>query len=302
MTGMQGRIAVVTGAGRGIGREHALFLGAAGAKIVVNDLGGLRDGGGQRTSSPADDVVAEIKAAGGEAVANYDDVADEQGARQLIATAIDAYGGLDALVNNAGILRDKVLVNLEADDWDTVVKVNLRGTYLPLREAARYWRQQSKAGTEVVARVVNTSSESGVFANAGQANYAAAKAGVAALTQVAAKELKRYGVGVNAILPRARTRLTEDVLGSHGQPKPGQFDRWDPANVSPFVGYLSSPEAEFTGEVFVVGGATVQRVRPWELDADWILKGDGQWTVEGLARAVSDAGSPMKPRDTGGIR
>jgi NAD(P)-dependent dehydrogenase (short-subunit alcohol dehydrogenase family) len=292
MSAMQDRIVIVTGAGRGLGRDHALFLAASGSKVVVNDLGGGRDGTGQQTPSPADEVVAEIIAAGGEAVANYDDVADEKGATNLVQTAIQTFGGLDALVNNAGILRDKVLVNLGAADWDLVLSVNLRGTYLPLREAARFWRQQTKVGDQVAGRVVNTSSESGVFANAGQANYAAAKAGVAALTQVAAKELTRYGVRVNAILPRARTRLTEDILGPDSVPKPGEFDWWEPANVSPFVGYLCTDQVDFTGEVFVVGGSTVQRARPWELDGEWILTGDGRWTIETLADAVAVAGSP----------
>ncbi|GLZ15965.1 putative short-chain dehydrogenase/reductase [Actinomadura sp. NBRC 104425] len=285
-------VAVVTGAGRGIGREHALLLASEGAAVVVNDLGGAPDGTGAE-SAPAEQVAAEIRAAGGRAVANTDDVADSVGAQRIIDTALSEFGRLDIVVNNAGILRDRVLVNISDEDWDLVVRVNLRGTFLVTRAAGRYWREQSKAGRQVSASVINTSSESGVFGNPGQANYAAAKAGVASLTQVAAKELGRYGVRVNAILPQARTRLTEGAFGDALAAKEGAFDRWDPANVSPFVAYLAGPSCQITGEVFIAGGSRVQRVRPWERDPDWKLQTEGRWTVAGLEKAVADAGVPQ---------
>ncbi|PWI10423.1 short-chain dehydrogenase [Streptomyces sp. NWU339] len=285
-------VAVVTGAGRGIGREHALLLAAEGAKVVVNDLGGAQDGTGSENTL-AEQVVAEIKAAGGEAVANADDVADASGAENIIRTAVREFGRLDIVVNNAGILRDRVLVNLTDDDWDLVVRVNLRGTFLVTRAAGNHWRARSKAGEQVQASVINTSSESGVFGNPGQANYAAAKAAVASLTQVASKELARYGVRVNAILPQARTRLTESAFGDALAAKDGGFDRWDPANVSPFVAYLAGPTCGITGEVFVVGGSRVQRVKPWERDREWKLQTEGRWTVADLDKAVAEAGIPQ---------
>ncbi|MGQ0464153.1 MAG: SDR family oxidoreductase [Sporichthyaceae bacterium] len=288
---LNGRVAIVTGAGRGIGREHALLLAAEGAQVVVNDLGGAADGTGGATG-PAEEVAAEIRAAGGQAVSNADDVASSEGAQRLVDQAIEAFGRLDIVVNNAGILRDRVMVNLTDEDWDLVVRVNLRGTFAVTRAAGNYWREQSKAGNPVSASVVNTSSESGVFGNPGQANYAAAKAAVASFTQVAAKELGRYGVRVNAITPQARTRMTE-VFGDALAAKEGAFDRFNPANVSPFVVYLASPDCEITGEVFIVGGSRVQRIKPWEKDRDWKLDTEGRWTVEDLAKAVADAGIPQ---------
>ncbi|MDO3402756.1 SDR family oxidoreductase [Mycolicibacterium neoaurum] len=288
---LEGKTIIVTGAGRGIGREHALLFAREGANVVVNDLGGAQDGSGAATG-PAQGVVDEIVAAGGKAVANGDDVADATGAARIVAAAVDTFGSLHGVVNNAGILRDRVLVNIDDDDWDLVVRVNLRGTFLVTREAARYWREQSKAGAEVSGSVVNTSSESGVFGNPGQANYAAAKAAIASLTQVSSKELARYGVRVNAILPQARTRLTEGAFGDALAAKEGEFDRMNPANVSPFVGYLLSSASELTGEVFLVGGSRVQRIAPWMKDPNWKLMGEGQWTLDGLAKAVAEAGAP----------
>lgn len=288
---LDGRTVIVTGAGRGIGREHALLFAQEGASVVVNDLGGAQDGSGA-ASGPAQDVVDEIVAAGGRAVANSSDVADADGAKSIVATALDAFGRIDGLVNNAGILRDRVLVNIEDDDWDLVVRVNLRGSFLMTREVGRYWREQSKAGADVSGAVVNTSSESGVFGNPGQANYAAAKAAIASLTQVASKELQRYDVRVNAILPQARTRLTEGAFGDALAAKEGEFDRMDPANVSPFVGYLLSPVCPLTGEVFLVGGSRVQRIAPWTKDPNWKLMTEGRWTVSDLEKAVANAGVP----------
>jgi NAD(P)-dependent dehydrogenase (short-subunit alcohol dehydrogenase family) len=291
MGSLDGAVAIVTGAGRGLGREHALLLADEGARIVVNDLGGGIDGTGA-AASPAEEVAAEIRSRGGEAVANGDDVSNSDGAQRIVDTALGSFGRLDVVINNAGILRDGMLVNLDEDAWDIVVRVNLKGTFLVTRSAARYWRAESKDGRPVRAAVVNTSSESGVFGNPGQANYAAAKAAVASLTQVGAKELGRYGVRVNAILPQARTRLTESAFGDALSGKDGEFDRWDPANVSPMVVYLASGECELTGEVFLVGGSRVQRVKGWEKDADWKLQTTGRWTVPELAKAVRDVGIP----------
>jgi len=288
---LDGKTVIVTGAGRGIGREHALLFAREGASVLVNDLGGAPDGSGA-AAAPAQEVVDEITAAGGRAVANGDDVADSAGAQRIVATALESFGRIDGLVNNAGILRDRVLVNIDDADWDLVIRVNLRGTFVMTREVGRYWREQSKAGADVSASVVSTSSESGVFGNPGQANYAAAKAAVASLTQVASKELQRYGVRVNAILPQARTRLTEGAFGDALAAKEGEFDRMDPANVSPFVGYLLSSACPLTGEVFLVGGSRVQRIQPWAKDPDWKLMTDGRWTVEGLEKAVANAGVP----------
>lgn len=292
MGSLDGAVAVVTGAGRGIGREHARLLVSEGARVVVNDLGGAHDGTGA-AAGPAHEVVSEIRDAGGYAVANEDDVADAAGAQRIIDTAVDTFGRLDAVVNNAGVLRDHVLVNLSDEDWDVVGQVNLRGTFFVTRAAARHWRQLSKSGHTVRASVVNTSSESGVFGNPGQANYAAAKAGVASLTQVAAKELNRYGIRVNAILPQARTRLTAAAFGDALTAGDGAFDRWDPANVAPFVAYLAGPACEISGEVFLVGGSRVQRVKPWERDPEWKLLCDGRWSVAALEEAVERIGAPQ---------
>ena len=282
---LEGKVAIVTGAGRGIGREHALLLARCGARVVVNDVGGSPEGiGGERR--PADDVVGEIEAAGGEAVANFDDISSWEGGEAIVQQALDTFGDLDVLVNNAGILRDRTIVKMPEEDWDTVVRVHLRGHFVPLHFAARYWRDQTKAGADRHRAVVNTSSESTLLANPGQANYAAAKAGIASLTTVAAKELARYGVRVNGILPRARTRLTEEFL-EHEVPEPGAFDRLAPANVAPFVAHLASDRCPWTGELFVVGGGTIQRVVPWHLDADHqVVRTDRPWTVDDVAEVA----------------
>ncbi|MGH9193339.1 MAG: SDR family NAD(P)-dependent oxidoreductase, partial [Acidimicrobiales bacterium] len=204
------RVAIVTGAGRGIGREHALLLAAQGARVVVNDLGGAMDGTGSDTG-PAHDVVEEITTQGGQAVASTDDVGDFAGAEKLVGTAIDAFGRLDVLINNAGILRDRMLINMSEAEWDAVIRVHLKGTFGPSHFAANHWRERSKAGDEIDARIVNTSSPSGIYGNVGQTNYGAAKAGIAAFTIIAAKELARYGVTVNAVAPAALTRMTADL-------------------------------------------------------------------------------------------
>src|SRR5262245_2093549 len=257
-----GRVVIVTGSGRGIGREHALAYAAEGAKVVVNDLGGdMRGEGG--SLSPAQEVVEEIKGMGGEAVADGENVADFAGAGRLVQRAIDTFGRLDTLVNNAGILRDRMLTNMEESEWDAVINVHLKGTFGPTRHAAGYWRDQSKAGNPVAGRIVNTSSPSGVFGNAGQTNYGAAKAGIAAFTIICGLELGRYGVCANAIAPVARTRMTED-LGMGPAPEGAKFDTPDPANISPVVVWLGSNENEnVTGRVFLVDGDRVSVAEGW---------------------------------------
>ncbi len=260
-----GRVAIVTGAGRGIGRGHALELARQGAHVVVNDLGSSVGGDGADTG-PAQAVVDEIEAAGGVAVANTDDVADWDGAKRLVDQAVEVFGRLDVLVNNAGILRDRMLFNMSEEEWDSVIRVHLKGTFAPMRWAAAYWRAEAKAERPVDARIVNTSSTSGLFANPGQANYGAAKSGIASMTQIAAKELARHGVTANAIAPGARTRMTENLMGGAGRAAPPEGD-WDPRaadNVAPLVTWLASAEsAGITGQVFLVGGGRIGVATPW---------------------------------------
>ena len=279
MPSLDGKVAIVTGAGRGIGREHALALAEAGAKVVVNDLGGSLAGEGT-DATPAQSVVNEIVAAGGEAVASYDDVSDFAAAEHMIRRAIDRYDRLDILVNNAGILRDRMLVNMIEDEWDAVIAVHLKGHFGPTRHAAAYWREQSKGGAEVRGRVINTSSPSGVFGNVGQANYGAAKAAIAGLTLIAAQELHRYGVTVNCIAPNARTRMTEETFGDLPPPEEG-FDPLDPANMAPVVVALAADEAQdITGQCFFVWGGSVNVLRPW--DAGELFTADGRWDADEL--------------------
>jgi NAD(P)-dependent dehydrogenase (short-subunit alcohol dehydrogenase family) len=286
MGALDGRVAIITGAARGLGREHALLFAQEGAKVVVNDLGGDMHGEGG-DPSPAMEVVDEIKAMGGDAVVNGANVADWEGARELVQQAIDTYGDLHVLVNNAGILRDRVVVNMTEQEWDSVVAVHLKGHFAPTHFAAAYWREQTKAGKEVQASIIHTSSTSGIFANPGQANYGAAKTGIATLSQICAKELVRYGVRSNAICPGARTRLTEATpgLGDRVQAPAEGFDLWDPANVSPFVAYLATADCPFTGETFLVQGGRVQRAQSWT-PAERIEK-DDRWTVAELVVAAS---------------
>ena len=227
----EGRVVIVTGAGRGIGREHALGFAATGAKVVVNDLGGDMTGSGADVH-PAQETVAMIKEMGVDAIVNGDNVADFAGAGRLVQQAIDTFGRLDVLVNNAGILRDRVIINMTEAEWDAVIAVHLKGTFGPTRHAAAYWRDQSKAGTQPDARVINTTSPSGIFGNVGQTNYGAAKAGIASFSLIAGAELGRYGVTVNAIAPVARTRMTEN-LGMTKPDDPTKFDALDPANITP---------------------------------------------------------------------
>ncbi|MGA5133736.1 SDR family oxidoreductase [Streptomyces olivoreticuli] len=258
-----GRVAVVTGAGRGLGRAHALALAAEGARVVVNDLGVGRGGEGG-SADPARHVADEITALGGEAVAHHGDIATDEGAASLVATALDTYGRLDALVNNAGFLRDRMLVNLGEDEWDAVVRVHLKGHFLPLRHAAAHWRAETKSGRRPQARVVNTTSGAGLLGSVGQANYAAAKAGIVALTLVAAAELARYGVQANAVAPAARTRMTEGVFAESMAAPAAGFDAMAPANVSPLVVWLASPASVgVTGRVFEAEGGRITVMKGW---------------------------------------
>ena len=259
----EGRVAVVTGAGRGLGRAHAMALAAGGARVVVNDVGGGVDGTGA-SSGPAEAVVEEIIGAGGSAVASTHDCADWNGARQVVQAAIDAFGRLDILVANAGILRDRMLVNMTADDWDGVMRVHLRGTFCTAHWAAVHWRERSKAGEAVDARLICTSSAAGLYGNIGQANYATAKAGLVAFATVAAAELGRYGVTANAIAPAARTRMTEDLFPNAMNPPEQGFDAMAPENVSPLVVWLASRESKgVTGRVFEVMGGRLGVAEGW---------------------------------------
>jgi NAD(P)-dependent dehydrogenase (short-subunit alcohol dehydrogenase family) len=279
MPSLEGKVAIVTGAGRGIGREHALALAQAGAKVVVNDLGGSLAGEGT-DATPAQSVVNEIVAAGGEAVASYDDVSDFGAAEHMIERAIDRYGRLDILVNNAGILRDRMLVNMTEEEWDAVIAVHLKGHFGPTRHAAAHWRERAKAGETLRARVINTSSPSGVFGNVGQANYGAAKAAIAGFTLIAAQELQRYGVTVNCIAPNARTRMTEETFGDLPPPEDG-FDPLDPANMAPLVVALAADEAQdITGQCFFVWGGSINVLRPW--DAGELFAADSRWDADEL--------------------
>ncbi len=295
MGALDGKVAIVTGAGRGIGRGEALLLASEGAKVVVNDLGGAREGEGA-DKTPAQEVADEIVAGGGEAVANYDDVASWPGAESLVGQAVDTFGELDILVNNAGILRDGMSFNLSEEDWDSVIRVHLKGHFAPSRFAAVYWRDKSKAGEPVAGRIINTSSESGLFGNAGQSNYAAAKAGIASMTIVFARELQKYSVTVNAMAPRARTRLTETVAGADQlmAAKEGEFDAWDPDNMAPLIGFLASDAAaDVSGQVFVMWGDRVYLMRGWSLTNE-LAAGGKPWTVEDLIAHKAELFAPAE--------
>jgi NAD(P)-dependent dehydrogenase (short-subunit alcohol dehydrogenase family) len=255
------RVCIVTGAGRGIGREHALMLAAHGAKVVVNDLGAAADGTGA-DKSPAQQVVDEIRAAGGEAIANGDDVSDFEAARRMIDQALTSFGRLDVVVNNAGILRDRMLVNMSEAEWDAVIKVHLKGTFGPARWAAAHWREEQKAGRPVDARIVNTTSVSGIYGNPGQTNYGAAKMGIAAFTIIAARELRRYGITVNAVAPGALTRLTEPLQQREltKEQRAAMSPRW----IAPIVTWLASKESrDITGRVFEASGRILAVAESW---------------------------------------
>ena len=281
-----GRVVVVTGAGNGLGRAHALAFAAEGAKVVVNDIGTSREGEGS-SAGPAQQVVDEIRAAGGEAVANTDDIADWEGAGRLMQTAVESFGGLDVLVNNAGFLRDRMLTTMSVDEWDAVIRVHLRGHFCTLRQAAGWWRDQSKAGNAVDARVVNTSSGAGLMGSVGQGNYSAAKAGIVGLTLVAAAEMARYGVTVNAIAPAARTRMTEVAMPDMMKAPESGFDAMAPDNVSPLVVWLGSTESrDVTGRVFEVEGGIVSVADGWQHGPR--VDKQAQWSPSELGPVVRD--------------
>ncbi len=278
MPSLRGKAAIVTGAGRGIGRAHALALAAAGASVVVNDLGAALSGEGSDVS-PAEEVAQEIRATGGAAVANGENVADYAAAGRLVAQAIDQFGRLDILVNNAGILRDRMLVNMSEAEWDAVIDVHLKGHFCPTQHAAAYWRERAKAGDELHARVINTASPSGVFGNIGQANYGAAKAGIAGFTIIVAQELHRYGVTVNCVAPNARTRMTEETFEMSAPA--GGWDPLDPANMSVVVVALCADDAQqITGQVFHVWGGAVNALRGWS--AGELFDAPTGWTSDAL--------------------
>src|SRR6202022_559288 len=289
---VDGRVVVVTGAGRGIGRPAALSFAAQGARVVVNDIGVGLDG--SAGDSPAQAVVDEITSAGGEAVTNGDDIADWAGAQNLIKTAVDTFGGLDVLVNNAGFIRDRMLANTSEEEWDAVIRVHLKGHFAPLRHAAGYWRAQAKAGESVDARIINTSSGAGLQGSVGQGNYSAAKAGIAALTLVAAAEMGRYGVTVNAIAPAARPRMTETVFAEMMATQDDDFDSMAPENISPLVVWLGSAESrDVTGKVFEVEGGKIRIAEGWA-HGPQIDKG-AKWDPAELGPVVSDLLAKARP-------
>ena len=276
MGSLDGRVAIITGAGRGLGREHARLFAEEGAKVVVNDLGEV-----------AEEVAEEIRAAGGGAVASNHDITSWKGGEELVGAAIDAFGRLDVLVNNAGILRDRMLVSMSEEEWDVVIDVHLKGHFIPTRFAAAHWREQAKAGGPVQASIIHTSSTSGLLGNPGQTNYGAAKAGIGSFSIICAQELARYGVRSNCIAPAARTRLTEATPGLGevvAAPAEG-FDIWDPANVSPLVAYLATADCEVTGRTFFVQGGTIRVMEPWRMGER--LEQDERWTIDALAKELS---------------
>jgi NAD(P)-dependent dehydrogenase (short-subunit alcohol dehydrogenase family) len=293
----EGRVAIVTGAGRGIGREHALSLARHGAKVVVNDLGGNMDGTGA-DASPAQQVVDEIKGMGGEAVANGDNVADFAGAEAMIRQAVDTFGDLHVVVNNAGILRDRVLANMTEAEWDAVINVHLKGTFAPSRHAAAYWREQAKAGQPVSGRIINTTSVSGIYGNPGQTNYGAAKAGIAAFTNIAAMELGRYGVTVNAVGPVALTRMTEGLgpAPETDEEREARAPHW----IAPIVTWLASEEsAGVTGRVFEASGQVLAVAEGWVRGPSMAPIEDptqiGEAVAKLLAEARANSGMDGKP-------
>ncbi|MEU7812217.1 SDR family NAD(P)-dependent oxidoreductase [Pseudonocardia sp. NPDC049154] len=281
-----GTVAIVTGAGQGIGASEARGLARAGAHVVVNDVGRVAD---DPTAYSADRVVAEILAEGGSAEANHSDITTPEGGQELVDQAIAVNGALDTLVCNAGIVRDRTIVKMTAQEWDAVIKVHLHGHFHPIHVAAQHWRERARAtGEPVRASIVTTSSEAGLFGNFGQPNYSAAKAGIIALTQVAARELASSGVTANSICPRARTPMTEGVVPGI-EPVPGEVDDWDPEGIVPWIVFLAGPQArEISGEMFVVYGNTVRRMAPWAPVAE--IKRDTHWDQESLAKAVLELG------------
>jgi NAD(P)-dependent dehydrogenase (short-subunit alcohol dehydrogenase family) len=285
---LDGKVAVVTGAGRGIGREEALVLAGEGARVVVNDVGAGLHGERAPDAHPAEEVVALIKERGGDAAVNGDDISSWGGGKNVVEQAIDTFGSLDILVNNAGILRDKMSFNMDESDWDDVIRVHLKGHFAATHHAAVYWRNRAKSGEDVTGRIINTSSEAGLYGNAGQANYAAAKAGIAALTWVEARELARYGVTSNAIAPRARTRMTETLFGGDGMSAgEGVFDAWDPKNIANVAAFLAAPaSADITGQILVVFGGNIYAVSAFKAVGQ--VTRDAAWSPEELVAAKGE--------------
>jgi NAD(P)-dependent dehydrogenase (short-subunit alcohol dehydrogenase family) len=293
----EGRVCIITGAGRGIGREYALMLAEQGAKVVVNDLGGARDGTAS-DAGPAQEVVDEIKGMGGEAIANGDDISDFEAAGRLIKSAVDTFGGLDVVVNNAGILRDRMLTNMTEAEWDAVIKVHLKGTFAPSHHAAAFWRERAKAGETNDARLINTTSVSGIYGNPGQTNYGAAKMGIAGFTIIASLELGRYGVTANAIAPAALTRLTEDL--GMGQASEEQKEMMSPRWIAPIVTWLASTQsAGVTGRVFEASGGVLAVAESWHRGPS-ATPVDDPTKVDAIARdllAKARPNSDMQGRD-----
>jgi NAD(P)-dependent dehydrogenase (short-subunit alcohol dehydrogenase family) len=287
MGALDGRVAIVTGAGRGLGRAHATYLAEQGASVLVNDLGTTLDGQGSDWGAGAEKVAAELRAKGGDAVASAHDVTNWAEAEAMVRTAVETFGDLHILVNNAGILRDRLIVNMSEAEWDDVVDVHLKGTFVALHHAAVYWREKQVSGRSPEASVINVSSTSGLQGNPGQANYGAAKAGIGALTVIGAQELHRHGVRVNAIAPAARTRLTEATPGLDEMVRPpddARFDEWDPSNVSPLVAWLATGDCPANGRVFYVFGGMIQLMSGWIREQG--VAREGRWTVEELAQAI----------------
>ncbi|MFN0026050.1 MAG: SDR family NAD(P)-dependent oxidoreductase [Acidimicrobiales bacterium] len=286
---LDNKVAIVTGGGRGLGRSHAHLLAAEGASVVVNDLGGEWDGVGSDARA-ASETAAEIVTAGGKAVANFDDVADWEGGQRMINQAVETYGKLDILVCNAGFVRDRTVFNMTEDEWDSVIRVHLKGHFVPTRWATAYWREQFKATEKPVnGRIVYTASEAGLYGNAGQPNYSAAKAGIVSLGIVVAREMKRYGVTCNVINPRARTRMTVNTFGAgQFEVKEGEFDVNDPDNVSPWIAYLCSDHAtDISGQNFVLGGDTVALMGGFTRTSR-VRKGKDRWTPAELVQARAE--------------